>query len=319
METTQTQTQTQEQEQRNALTEKTQKSTAQELDILLKGAAGKKFELALGKGTNTFITSLLEMVGSDQYLQKCSATDLYKEALKAAGVGLPISKALGRAYIVAYWNSKEKKYCPTLIPGYKGLIQLYKNGGFCKTINDGVYYEGELVETDALRGRFNIDRSRRTSNRVAGYFAYIEETTGFEKAIFITLDEMAEFAKNYGQAGKLQVSVEQLKELAQNTSSTGLGWTGDFTSMARKTCIRRLLGRYGSMNIEAKEIIEQSNRVEDGGVVFQQSQEQQVIDIEAEAADEDARLEAVAQSVAGFARAAEAQPQAQQQAECPFK
>lgn len=309
------------QEQRNALTEKTQKSTAQELDILLKGAAGKKFELALGKGTNTFITSLLEMVGSDPYLQKCSATDLYKEALKAAGVGLPINKALGRAYIVAYWNSKEKKYCPTLIPGYKGLIQLYKNGGFCKTINDGVYYEGELVETDALRGRFTIDRSRRTSDRVAGYFAYIEETTGFEKAIFISLDEMAAFAKNYGQAGKLQASVEQLKELAQNTHSTGLGWMGDFTSMARKTCLRRLLDRYGSMNIETKEIIEASNRVEDGGeaIYHSQSQEPQVIDIEADSDEEEARIEAVAQSVAGYAGAQEAQKETEAQKPCPFK
>lgn len=312
------------QEQRNALTAATQRSTAQELDALLKGAAGKKFELALGKGVNTFITSLLEMVGSDPYLQKCSAVDIYKEALKAAGMGLPISKALGRAYIVAYWNGKEKKYCPTLIPGYKGLIQLYKNGGFCKTINDGVYYEGELIEGNALTGEFTIDRSARTSDRVAGYFAYIKETTGFEKAIYITLDEMAQFAKAQGQSGKLQASVEQLKEIAQNVNSSGLGWMGDFTSMARKTCLRRLIGKYGDMNVEAKEIVENANRAEDGGQISVQAQETQVIDIDANEPEAPAQIEATAQPTATEQTATNGNlfasaKQAATQKACPFK
>ena len=74
---------------------------------------------------------MLELYGSDSKLQRCDPGQVCKEALKAAALRLPINKALGQAYIIAYNNTvtdehgnKVKRYEPTFRIGYKGLYQL---------------------------------------------------------------------------------------------------------------------------------------------------------------------------------------------------
>ena len=236
----------------------------------------ERFNAILGKNAPAFIASIIDLYGDPQIAQ-CDNNLIVKECLRAATMNLPINRALGYAYVITF-NSKEKvEYTdekgvkqtkeetvkkPTFIPSAKGYRQLAMRSGKYEIINDDVVYEGELVKKDKLTGEIDLS-GERTSDKVIGYFAYIKTHDGFSKTLYMTLREMAEFAKTYSPTLKFNknVTVESLMKLAGQLT-TGLGWLGDFDEMAKKTCIRRILGKYGILSTEIQTAIENENAVE---------------------------------------------------------
>ena len=179
------------------------------------------------------------------------------EALKAATMNLPINRALGFAYIVVFNNNVKqpdgtwvKVPTPTFVPGYKGYIQLAMRTGQYRTINADLVYEGEVRKVNKLTGEIAFD-GERTSDKVAGYFCYFELLNGFAKTLYMTVHDMASYAKRYSPSVKKETTIDQLEKLA-NTSvvSKKVGWEGNFNDMALKTVIRRLLSKYGYLSIE---------------------------------------------------------------------
>ena len=62
----------------------------------------QQFRNALGKNSGTFLTSVVELFTGDSKLQKCEPKRVLTECLKAATLRLPISKALGFAFVIPY-------------------------------------------------------------------------------------------------------------------------------------------------------------------------------------------------------------------------
>lgn len=224
---------------------------------------------AVGKNPGTFVTSVLELFSGDPYLQRCDPKRVICECLKAASLRLPISKALGFAFVIAYkqrtkftvqnpdGSYREKwddVYTPTFQIGYKGLIQLAMRTGQYRTINADAVYEGELRKGSKLTGIYDFDGERK-SDKVIGYFCYFELLNGFSKTLYMSVEAMAAHAKQYSKAlsGK-DVTVESLLNLANlpmaADSSKNLGWLGNFHGMAIKTTIRNLLSKYGYLSVE---------------------------------------------------------------------
>lgn len=216
-----------------------------------------QFQNALGEHKNAFVASIIDLYTSDSQLQTCKPSQVIAEALKAATLNLPINRALGFAYIVVYKNNIKqadgtwaKVPTPTFVVGYKGLIQLALRTGMYRHINADVVYEGELRETDKLTGAIDL-RGAKTSDRVIGYFAHFELIGGFAKTLYMSVNDMARYAKKYSPSVGKDTTVEQLEKLAQ-TQSVGkkVGWEGNFEDMALKTVLRRLLGKYGYLSVE---------------------------------------------------------------------
>ena len=219
----------------------------QQLSAMIAGKAmQEQFRNALGDNAGTFTASLIEMVASDQNLQKCPPAQIVAEALKAASFDLPINKALGFAYIIPR-NLKNQGVTPVFQMGYKGWIQLALRTGEYRTINADVVYEGEMIRADKLRGTINLDGERK-SDKVVGYFAYIELVNGFSKTFYMTLEQVAHHAIQYGTVPR-GVTEEKLAERAGQVP-TGLGWWGNFDSMALKTVLGLLIRKYGYMSIK---------------------------------------------------------------------
>lgn len=196
----------------------------------------------------TFATSLMELVTSDEKLLACNPQMLMAEAMKAASLHLPLNKQLGYAYIVPYGTT------PTMIIGYKGLYQLAIRSGLYKNINADIVYEGEYQGYDKISGELHLD-GEKTSNKVVGYFAFLELTNGFRKMMYMSLDDMCSYAKKYSATLRnCKMTNEQLAEMAQKQAETGpgnsVGWYGNFNDMATKTVLRRLLSKYGYLSIE---------------------------------------------------------------------
>lgn len=224
-----------------------QQTPTQQLSAMIAGKAmQEQFRNALGDNAGTFTASLIEMVASDHNLQKCPPAQIVAEALKAASFDLPINKALGFVYIIPR-NLKNQGVTPVFQMGYKGWIQLALRTGEYRTINADVVYEGEMIRVDKLRGTINLDGERK-SDKVVGYFAYIELVNGFSKTFYMTLEQVAHHAIQYGTVPR-GVTEEKLAERAGQVP-TGLGWWGNFDSMALKTVLGLLIRKYGYMSIK---------------------------------------------------------------------
>lgn len=256
------------------MTTQIQKTTPAQFAAVLKAdSVQQQFKNALKDHKDTFIASLIDLYNGDSSLQTCNTNALVCEALKAAVLQLPLNKALGFAYIVVYNNSVKRKDAngnavidpnthreiydkiptPTFILGYKGYIQLAMRTGQYRTINADFIYEGELRMANKLTGEIALDGEKK-SDKITGYFCHIELLNGFSKTLFMSVSDMAKYAKRYSPSVGYKTTVDALIKLAEkNEPSKKVGWEGNFNDMALKTVIRRLLSKYGYLSVEMQE------------------------------------------------------------------
>lgn len=230
-------------------------------EMLRADSVTEQFRNALGKHSDTFVASIIDLYNTDSNLALCNPSQVISEALKAATLRLPINKQLGFAWIIPFNNSKPdgnggwmKVLEPTFQIGYKGYIQLAMRSGQYKILNADVVYEGEFQSRDKLTGEISFDGTK-TSDKIVGYFCYEELVNGFRKTFYMTVEEVAAHAKRYSKALKnnKDVTVATLVKLAEepfNPNSDKVGWLGNFHSMALKTVTRLLLAKFGYLSIE---------------------------------------------------------------------
>lgn len=201
-----------------------------------------KFNEMLGKKAAGFMSSIIAVTNNNNYLMKADPATVIGAAAQAAMLDLPINQSLGFAYIVPYKGAAQFQL------GYKGYIQLAQRSGQYVDIGAKTVFEGELEYENRLLDKFKF--GDRTGDKVIGYLAYFRLTNGFEKMLFMTLDEMQAHAKKYSQNYK------------GGTEKWGLA---DFNVMAEKTVLKRLLSKYGPLSIESIQMSQALSN--DGGVI----------------------------------------------------
>jgi recombination protein RecT len=189
-----------------------------------------KFNELLGTRTNQFMTSLLSIVNNNSYLKNASPESIYTSAMMAAALDLPINPNLGFAYIIPYGQQAQFQI------GYKGLIQLCLRSGQFKTISVTPVYEGQLIENNPLTG-YKFDFNVKTSDNIVGYCSYFSLINGFEKSLYMTVDEITAHGKKYSK-----------------TFGNGV-WKTDYNAMAQKTCLKLLLSKFAPMSIELQRAV----------------------------------------------------------------
>ena len=195
--------------------------------IISSNSVQEQFKNALQEGAPLFVASLIDIYGNDTYLQKCEPQAVVMEALKAATLKLPINKNLGFAYIVPYAGS------PQMQIGYKGYIQLAMRTSQYRFINADVVLEGELKGHNKITGEIDLT-GEATSDKIVGYFAYIETVNGFKKPLYWSKEKVTAHAKRYSKSYNSKTSA----------------WQTNFDEMALKTMLRNLLSHYGVMSVE---------------------------------------------------------------------
>jgi len=197
----------------------------------------QKFKELLGAKANGFITSVLSAVNSNALLKKATPESVYMAAMMAAALDLPVNSNLGFAYIIPY-NSKVGDTWVQVAQfqlGYRGFIQLAQRSGQYKTISASPVYEGQLTSQDPLKG-FEFDWSAKTSDKLIGYAAYFSLINGFEKSLYMSVEELQAHGKRYSKT-------------YEQTSSK---WKSDFEAMAKKTVIKRLISTYGPLSVDTQ-------------------------------------------------------------------
>ena len=201
-----------------------------------------KFNEMLGKKAAGFMSSIIAVANNNKLLAKAEPSTVIGAAAQAAMLDLPINQSLGFAYIVPYKGAAQFQL------GYKGYIQLAQRSGQYIDIGAKTVFEGELEYENRLLDKFKF--GERTGDKVIGYLAYFRLTNGFEKMLFMELDEMIAHAKKYS------------KSYSGGTEKWGLA---EFDVMAEKTVLKRLLSKYGPLSIESIQMSQALSN--DGGVI----------------------------------------------------
>ena len=185
-----------------------------------------RFNEILGAKAPAFISSVLSVANNNTLLKKAKPQSVLNSAVIAATLDLPINQNLGFAYIVPYKDEAQFQL------GYKGLVQLAMRSGQYKSIEVNEIYEGEIKSINRFVGEYEF--GEKTSDKVIGYMAYFKLLNGFEKYLYMTKEEVEKHGKKYSQTFK---------------RGGGL-WSTDFDAMAKKTCLKMLLSKFGILSIE---------------------------------------------------------------------
>lgn len=210
-------------------------------ELFQKDEVKNKFKELLGKRATSFMTSVLQIVSSNDLLVNADPTSVYQAAAVAATLDLPLNNNLGFAYIVPY-NAKQKdgsyKQVAQFQLGYKGFLQLALRSGQFLAINEAPIYEGQIKSNNPLTG-IEFDFTAKKSDLVIGYAAYFKLLNGFEKTLFMSVDELKKHGKKYSQTFKKDYGL----------------WKDDFDAMARKTVIKLLLSKGAPLSVEMQKAV----------------------------------------------------------------
>ena len=198
----------------------------------------------LGKRSTSFITSVLQIVNSNDLLKKSEPNSVYHAAMVAATLDLPINNSLGMAYIVPFQNrSKNIVEAPFQI-GANGFVQLALRSGQFKTISYTEVYEGQLISENPLTG-FEFDFTKKVSDKVVGYASYFKLLNGFESTYYMSTEQVNKHALRYSQ-----------------TYKKGYGqWKDDFDAMAKKTVLKLNLSKFAPLSVEMQNAIQADQAV----------------------------------------------------------
>lgn len=196
--------------------EKSQKPGAKLAAYFKSPAVIEKFKNVLGNEANAYVQSVLIACSANPALMECDPESIFRSALRAASLELSCDPALKQAFLVPIKGKAE------FWPHYRGLYNLAMRTGKYLAINvtpvrdgqrvfqhpiSGLHYlalpraGGLLVDNDhfsKLRGREYVDVTDGTGDaKIIGYLAYFRTTRGFEKTIYMTIVEIAEWASKF--------------------------------------------------------------------------------------------------------------------------
>ena len=207
----------------------------------------KRFDELLGRRAPQFVSSIVSLINADPNLQACfrdAPVTIIQSALRAASYDLPIDPGLGFAYIVPFKNSKklpdgrwEKRNEAAFVMGYKGMIQLAQRTGAYDRINVTDVREGELLHYDRLREDAEFewveDEEERNKLPIIGWVGYFRLRNGMEKTVYMS-----------------RAAIDAHEKANRKGEYMGKGWRDNFDTMAAKTVLRRLIGKWGLMSID---------------------------------------------------------------------
>lgn len=193
----------------------------------------QKLQELLGKNAQSFATSVLQVVNSNDMLKSADPMTIFSAACMAATLNLPINNSLGFAYIVPFRNNKANRTEAQFQLGYKGFIQLAQRSGQFSRIASTPVYEGQLISENPLLG-YEFDWNVKPQGEPIGYVAFFKLINGFTAELYMSRDEIVKHSQRYSQTAKKGFGV----------------WKDNFDAMAQKTVLKLLLSKQAPLSID---------------------------------------------------------------------
>jgi recombination protein RecT len=208
--------------------------------LLQSEAIKKRFAELLHDRAPAFLASLSTAVFCSPHLKNCDPNSIISAAMRAAAFDLPIDPNLAYAHIVPYKGQAQFQM------GWRGFVQLaQRTGQYTRmTVND--VHEGEIVSFN----RFNdtvVFGDPNPGGKVVGFLAYFRLANGFEKYVYMTVDEVNAWGKKFSKTYSREDSP----------------WKTNFDAMGRKTVVKQALSRWGILSIEMRNAMQYDTAVDE--------------------------------------------------------
>lgn len=228
------------------------------LSYLSLPAVRENIENALGKANvDGFVSDVVACVQNNEMLAKCTNKSIFSAALLSKSINLPLTPQLGYAYLVPFDNKKQKDgktvYEKEAVfqMGWKGYVQLALRSNNYKKLLATDVRKGEIGNFNPFEDLFEmkpLDFEKRNAKDdkgnylvpIIGYYAKMVMVNGFTKELYMTHEEMLEYAKKYSKAYR--------RDIDKHTQYSF--WSTKFDDMAKKTMLRQLLGKWGLLTAE---------------------------------------------------------------------
>ena len=201
-------------------------------DFFSKPIVQQKLIELLGKNAQSFATSVLQVVNSNDMLKNADPQTVFSAACMAATLNLPINNNLGFAYIVPFRNNKANRTEAQFQLGYKGFIQLAQRSGQFKRINACATYSDDTEQT--VYERLTSLLPKKPTGQITGYIAYFQLLNGYEAHLAMSIEELTAHSQKYSQTAKKGFGV----------------WKDNFDAMSQKTVIKLLLSKQAPLSID---------------------------------------------------------------------
>lgn len=210
-----------------------------------------RIESMIGRKADSYITSVLQVINSNDMLKKASNQSVIGAVYTACSLGLPLNNNLGFAYIVPF-NSKKKnengqwEYVTEaqFQLGYKGFIQLAQRSGQVKTIKVVKIYDQDTEED--VEKRLTSLLIQKPNGEHVGFVGLLELLNGYRATHVMSNDELKEHAMKFSQTYRTAES--QKKDYSV--------WHKNFDAMSEKTIIKALISKHAPLSIEIQKAIE---------------------------------------------------------------
>jgi len=198
----------------------------------------------LGERAPQFIASLSNLIYQSPELKDCEPYSVIASAMVAAAMDLPIEKNLGFAYIIGYYDKKARRKVAQFQMGWKGFVQLALRTGEYTRIEANAVYKGEVKRHNRFTG--DVEFGERVSDEVAGYLLYFKLRNGFEKYVYMTVDQAQKHGEKY--------SPTYGKEWSK--------WTTNPHDMGLKTVVKQGISKWGVMSIQFQNAVAKDSALE---------------------------------------------------------
>jgi len=181
-------------------------------------------------------------------LLQCTSESLLKAVLQCAEMGLEPSGSVGGAHLVPFRNSKTGHYEATLIPDYRGLIDLARRSGQIRSIEAHIIYEH-----DKYRVRYGTEPVLEHEPTLTG-----------DPGAMVAAYAVAKLADGATQVEVMTRGAIEAVRARSRAASSG-PWVTDFEAMAKKTALRQLC-KYLPRSRELAEALDLDDSTEAGEV-----------------------------------------------------
>jgi len=173
----------------------------------------QKFRSVLGNKTNAYVQSVLIACTANPDLMTCQPESILRSALRAASLELSCDPAMKQAYLVPIKGKAE------FWPHYLGLYNLAMRTGKYWLINVTPVYAGQRVLQNSITGMHYLtlagigliendqvskllskgyrDVTSGNTETIIGYLGYFKTTKGFEKTVYMSIDEIHQHASTF--------------------------------------------------------------------------------------------------------------------------
>lgn len=171
-----------------------------------------------------FTRIALSALSNNPKLYECSKLSFLGALMNSAQLGLEPNTPLGQAYLIPYYNNKEKRLECQFQIGYKGLLDLAYRSGEISMVQAYIVYENDTFEYE-LGLEPILKHKPAPSNRGNMTYAYamFKLKNGGQSFIVMSKDDILNYGRRYSK-----------------TFNAG-PWQTDFEAMAKKTVLKQLL------------------------------------------------------------------------------